>query len=537
MKNPWQNWSTKKKAAAGTAVALVAVLGIWLGVNGNKPVPAPAVRTVTLHPTTLRNTVQLTGTVVSAYSTGVAAPGPYRILEVRVKVGDHVAEGDVLAQLDASDLQSQLNQQYSALSGNIAAAQTNFNNAQQNYNDAYERSVNAEDGVAAARTAMIDAQAKMDAAAASIANYQIAYTNAQLTVQNAAIAEKEAAAAFAAANAADQAAQTALNADPTNAALIANKAQTAAQLAAATAALTTAKTNLAAAIADSNAKKTELTTVQLSSGYLDLSTAYKTAQATYTQLRAQLDSYEAQVKATKSSLTAAADALKRAKTSGDLSGLRQKIADCTVKATSTGVITAANATVGGLAAGNLFSIQDTQHVQIDADVGEADVQRIAKGMPVVIKSDATGQKEIEGAVFQIAPTAGTAAGGTQVPAAAVTGANQSATFQVKIDVPTPGSGLLIGMNAIANVVMEERKGVYAVPFDALEKDANGATVIYTKQQDGNFAPLPVATGITTDYYTEIKSDALADGMVVRAGAGYTPAASKAPGVVTVRRQP
>lgn len=67
--------------------------------------------TRTIAPTTLRETVKVTGTLVPAQRADVASQASGRVIAVMVRPGDSVKEGDVLAQIDRASLELQLNQQ------------------------------------------------------------------------------------------------------------------------------------------------------------------------------------------------------------------------------------------------------------------------------------------------------------------------------------------------------------------------------------------------------------------------------------------
>lgn len=88
------------------------------------------------------------------------------------------------------------------------------------------------------------------------------------------------------------------------------------------------------------------------------------------------------------------------------------------------------------------------------------------------------------------------------------------------------SGLLIGLSAKVELILSQAENVYAVPYDALETDEDGQTVVYARMPgEADFSPVPVETGLEAGDRVEIRGDGLADGMEVRvstagaAGAG------------------
>jgi membrane fusion protein, multidrug efflux system len=72
--------------------------------------------TLTIAPTTLAETVKVTGTLVPAQRSDVASQASGRVIAVMVRPGDAVETGDVLAQIDRASLELQLAQQQATAS-------------------------------------------------------------------------------------------------------------------------------------------------------------------------------------------------------------------------------------------------------------------------------------------------------------------------------------------------------------------------------------------------------------------------------------
>ena len=87
----------KKRWVWIVSVVVVAVtVGVWAG----RPDTPPVVKTATLTPTQVEQTVSCNGVVEAADGVGVFAPVGCRIREVHVSVGQRVKKGDVLAVVD-----------------------------------------------------------------------------------------------------------------------------------------------------------------------------------------------------------------------------------------------------------------------------------------------------------------------------------------------------------------------------------------------------------------------------------------------------
>lgn len=124
-------------------------------------------------------------------------------------------------------------------------------------------------------------------------------------------------------------------------------------------------------------------------------------------------------------------------------------------------------------------------------------------MECVITSDAN-DKTLSGYVSQLSPVSGT-------------DMNSDGTFSAEITINGTDHGLLIGMNAKAEVIISQKDNIFVVPIDAVGINENGEKVIYV-QNGEDFRPLTVETGMETDYYIQIISDKLQEGMVVRSSA-------------------
>ena len=198
--------------------------------------------------------------------------------------------------------------------------------------------------------------------------------------------------------------------------------------------------------------------------------------------------------------------------------MQNTLEDATITAPVSGVVAAVYAKVGEPGNGLLFVVEDTQSLKINTKIKEYDVANIREGMPVVIKSDATGDQEISGTVTYIAPAADkTEAGNTQ------TGGNDSnVEFEAEVQVNDPNCGLRIGMNTRLTVLLEEKQDVFGVPYDAVVEKADGSTVVYAAVEQQNsgknssyvVTEIPVTTGLETDFYIEISGGEVTPGMAV-----------------------
>lgn len=198
-----------------------------------------------------------------------------------------------------------------------------------------------------------------------------------------------------------------------------------------------------------------------------------------------------------------------------IQSLQDTLADATITAPVSGVVTAVYAEEGQPGNGLLFVIEDTDALKITTNIREYDVGNIEVGMPVVIRSDATGDKEISGTVTYIAPAANKTENGNTL-----TADDSTVEFEAEVQVNDADSGLRIGMNTRLTVLLEERSDVYGVPYDSVVEKADGSEVVYAvepnSEKEGSYVvtEVPVTTGLETDFYIEVSGDGITDGLSI-----------------------
>ena len=511
------------------------------------------VRTTVLKSDSFNDSVTVTGTVRSGDEADVTvsdAAKTCKVATVNVEVGDTVQEGDVIATLDTSDLESQLKSARQSYSDTLAQAQTSYDRAVDEYNTATVQHENnlidlqakidtaeqnlsdAEDALSAAKSNRDAAQSTYDAANADYNTISAAYEQACSSISTFTDALNSAADAQNAAITALNAAIAAYNADGSEANRQAMND--------ASAALAEAQQNYANA-------QNELTQAQNSCSvsslglysFSEIERAWTTAGQTRSSAESALnqadnavESAENQVESCESQLKSAHDSydneknysniksraqsvedaktkLEQAQRKPDnLTTLEETLADCTLTATMSGTITELNATVGSVCAGTVATIQNTDALVLEVTLASDDVPTLSVGMNCLITSDATGEAEIPGTLVQIDPVA-----------------NDQGTFGGKIRVTGSDSGLLIGVQAKAEIIRSAVENVFTVPLDAVGENADGSNYVLRKTggegTDMTFEEVPVTTGESNDYYVVITGDTLAEGDVIRSSADLT----------------
>lgn len=186
-------------------VVILAVAGVFLWRARRAAQAAAAsvyqyVRTTTLQKGSLNDSVTVTGTVVSGDEANVTvadAAKTYKVATVEVEVGDEVQQGDVIATLDTTDLQKQIEDAEQSYADTLQSAQTSYDRAVDDYNtsvvqhdnnlidlqakieDADEALADAEENLEAAQNTRNAAQSTRDSSQSTVDSLQSAYNATQ----------------------------------------------------------------------------------------------------------------------------------------------------------------------------------------------------------------------------------------------------------------------------------------------------------------------------------------------------------------------
>ena len=216
------------------------------------------------------------------------------------------------------------------------------------------------------------------------------------------------------------------------------------------------------------------------SKYNSAKQAEESAEKAYDQavsaLEASIEAYEKQLsniedtkKSGENSILSKSESLYSSQlnslTSGDseekkIEQYQEQLQDCIVESPISGVITAVNVEAGDMYNGSaIVTIEDISGYEVSAEIDEYDIGKIEKGQKVIIKTNATGDEELEGTVVRIAPRA--SAGGSDV------------TYTVSISIDTAHEMLRMDMTAKLSIILESKENALTVPYDAVQEDENG----------------------------------------------------------------
>ena len=400
-----------------------------------------AIETGQVTQATLSAVVESSGSVtpkaVSALSFGVAST----VRTVNVKVGDRVQQGEVLAELDTTDLelavaqaeQAYLSQQATySLTVNpdpvaVAAAQLAVSNAAAAYKLAQQKyTVNSTDSVMLSCT--------------NLDNFQQTYDDA-VNAYNVLLAN------WRAASAADISPQ---------------KSQ-----------LERAKASYEQAVLSCNLAKNSVNNTGVKSAYLSL-----------VQAQANLASLAQPSERTQ--LTAKVQ-LEQAKL--NLEEAKQQIEEARIVAPFDGLVTAVKAVVGGPGGSSTtISLADVSQYHVDVLIDETEITQLHTGQKVELTFDALPKAAVTGVVARIDP-AGTVSNGV-------------VNYTIRIDLDPTAAALRADMTADARVVLDTHSNVLAVPGGAIRQDTTGyyVNVVGT---DSVAQRVDVTTGYTDGDLTEV----------------------------------
>lgn len=448
----------------------------------------------------LVSVISATGKVTSLSSfdaTSIATGA--KILEVKVSVGDMVNEGDTLVVLDSSDIEKNIASTKESLDTAQKSSDLSVSSAQRRYN---ETKTSADVALAKIDEQIAEAEKKIKDLQPEIDYYAGEYRAAIKRKEEWEATYKTASAAFATAQASYDKAVADDDAS--------EKARWLAELD------NLNKTYNLAMI--STKVMEESTSSQYWLGIHDTKFTQKTQyESTVESLKKTRDDT---VRTNEASLAASKDTVNSAKYQSEgatatydkqIETLEKQLEACIITAPASGIVTSVNVKEGASYTGvTAVVIEDTSAYEITTEIDEYDIGKVKVGQKVVIKTNGTGDEELEGVVKSVAPRATTS----------MTGVSQGAvTYKVVISLLTKNDMIKLDMTAKLSIVLSKAENALVVPLDAVITDEEGkeyVNVIDGKDENGaNITHrVDVETGIKTDYYAEIIGDSIKDGQEV-----------------------
>jgi HlyD family secretion protein len=139
----------------------------------------------------------------------------------------------------------------------------------------------------------------------------------------------------------------------------------------------------------------------------------------------------------------------------------------------------------------IMTVGDLSEVYVKGKVDESDVGKIYLGQPARITVESFKDEKFNGKVTKISPM------GVEK--------DNVTTFEVRVSISNESRKLRAEMTANAEIILEERKGVVAVPEGAIlyNKDKSASVEIPDATSETGKRKIPVAMGISNGSKTEI----------------------------------
>ncbi len=182
-----------------------------------------------------------------------------------------------------------------------------------------------------------------------------------------------------------------------------------------------------------------------------------------------------------------------------LDDLLQKKKDATLKSPIDGVITNVNGSVGNVSTGTVIVIQDIENLVVNASIPGYDVIKLSTGLDVIVNlNDVDG--EFNGQIIKVSPIA-----------------NTNGDYDLTVKLTDDTTNLRIGMDATIRIVVDRKENIYVVPLDSIiEENGKYYVVAYDSTLDtvNQKNEIEVTLGMETDFYVEINSRELKDGLEI-----------------------
>ena len=518
-------------------IASIVGINIYRKINSAKNVPVDnSLITTSLSKMDLTSSVSLTGNIASADSRSISTTlVETEIKEVHVSVGDYVNAGDTIITFDSSNLEEELEtaEDTAALNNiknekSLTDAADAVTQAKENYTN---QAAQLQEDVNVALSDYNNLSAKRDEA-------QAAYQSAQTEVQKAqdnydAIKEQSENENWAEKVLEKKTALDTAQAEYDKAAAVSDVELTGSIYDALKAAQTDYDNAVASYETPLNDAQAALDAAKQSesqalASYQEYSSQADAAYgAYYGKINTQTETNEKNAEQIEESeynynITSLEQSTNRSTQNDQIQEVEEKLGKTVVTSPISGVITAVNVEAGDTySGGTLFVVQDMEHFIVEGTVDEYDISNISKDLKAVIKTDATDDDELGGIVTFVAPTpdSSASADGTQNVSTTT-----SASYSIKITLDDYDERLRIGMTAKTSIILESKENVFAVAYDCVETDEEGNSYI-TVVDDGdndsqaqNTKKVQVELGMESDYYVEIISDELYEGMKILATA-------------------
>ena len=426
----------RRLAVVGLLVALVVLGGVWYWGDGAN---AAEYMTAKVERGSLRNTVTATGTLQAVTTVQVGSQASGTLSALYADFNSTVKKGQLLAQLDPSVAQAQVQQ----ARANLAQAQAQLQQARASVGQ-------SQAGVAQSRAGITDARAKASAAGSTTQNQQAGVAAAEANV-------------------------AVLKAQMDDARSVLNQEQSLLQSGVISQReYLTAQTSYKTAEARYNQALAQLRMAQVSAQSAS-SAGQAQAAAQIEQAQAAAQQSQGSVAGAQAQVQNAAAQVEQARAALQLSEIN--LQHTTITSPIDGVVVSRDVNVGqtvaaSLSAPTLFTIaQDLTQMQVIANIDQADIGLVEQAKSVAFTVDAFPGEEFKGAIQQMRLNP--------------QNVQNVVTYNVVIDVSNPEQKLKPGMTANLTVTIDERNDVLKVPNSSLRFTPQTTDAAQSRNSNGS----------------------------------------------------
>jgi len=186
----------------------------------------------------------------------------------------------------------------------------------------------------------------------------------------------------------------------------------------------------------------------------------------------------------------------------DIKILEDKIADASVKSPIDGVVTEIKGVEGQAITSSLMTISNFDKNIIEANISEADINKIKLGQEVTITANAAKGQTFTGKVTFISPGSKNVEGKKQ------------AFVGIKVILDEKSEALRTNFSVKMKITTAFKAEAKAVRFEAVKSRLNGEEYVTVQKPDGTTEDITIQAGISNELYIEVITNQLNVGDVI-----------------------
>ncbi len=142
-----------------------------------------------------------------------------------------------------------------------------------------------------------------------------------------------------------------------------------------------------------------------------------------------------------------------------------------------------------------FEIDNMDRVFVPISISEIDISKVYKGQKAIVTFDAVSGTKYDADVYSISDY------GEETDSAT--------SFETQIEITSPDDKIKAGMTAEVSLILQEYSDVLLVPMTAVSTENNQSYV--TVSEDSGERTVPVTLGVSNSYVAEVKSGEIKEG--------------------------